>query len=185
MFAHLLFRAARYIATGNGNIIGLDEHSSLARFFTAPSLDNYLALDDVTVWSEVGRMTTIDNPLRDLAKRLWDRKLFKSIDISSQAGNADERITRFIRRFGERFPVGNDGGFLIDIATVSPYGIVRFDGERIHKRIMVRRATRVTPEEISDMSDVMRTLRERRSVRVYAPDGDRIRAASELLEALR
>ena len=187
MFAQLLYYVAEKSAQGEIESLGLGPRHPLVSFFSPEggTLQNYLALDDVTTWAAVAQLCSCEGSIGAIADRLWRRQLFKCLDVSAMAGTAEERITRFLNQFKAKYLPGNQADLLVDSALVSAYGVVRFDNERVHKRIMIRHSPGGTPEEISSRSTVVQSLSERRTVRIYGPDAAALDHAAKLWDGIR
>jgi hypothetical protein len=61
---------------------------------------------------------------------------------------------------------------LDDEAKINLYGVYRFDEPGALQKVLIQRSEREHPEDISEISDVLRGVEERRLYRIYAPDRD-------------
>lgn len=84
--------------------LGIDCDHPLMKFLgpDGETLDNYLELDDIVVWSAIERLTKSSNELaREMALLLWNRKPLKVIDLTTkydddtELKNAKKRINKF------------------------------------------------------------------------------------------
>lgn len=160
---------------------GLDESHPLIRFFgrDGATLDNYLALDDVVVMDAFRRLRAApDSALADLARRLRDRDLYKTLDLSS-FGHDEGVQRREARRIDRDFADKIRGEQIIkdESAAVSIYTQIGGDDERAHKRLHILDA-RKGPVEITEVSPLIKTLREPRKFTRYDFEQDADRDAA-------
>ncbi len=148
----------------------------LQRFLRSrrPSLGDYLALDDTTVWRELSlQRDSRDRRLAELSGRLLDRRLFKCLDLGpllDRAG-AHEQLARFRSRVKERCP---NVHVIEDDATVTAYKWYDADDPRALKKVFVQRhRDDKIPVDIAapGVSKVVETLlsTEERIHRFYVP----------------
>jgi HD superfamily phosphohydrolase len=106
IFTELLHRVIRLIIDDSVASTGLPDNHPLVRFGKNPEeIENILALDDTVVWGALSLMADARDPLvSDFARRLRDRRLYKSVDVLARLG----------------------GGFGAD-----PSGIARLDRARV------------------------------------------------------
>ena len=83
IYTELLIRLVTLIRDGSIAVTGLVDSHPLVKFARAPgSIECALALDDTVIWGGLSMMAeSSDQCMSNLASRLRDRKLFKSIDI--------------------------------------------------------------------------------------------------------
>ena len=98
----------------------------------------YLALDDTVIWGTLEAFSSAnDEYVRDLAKRLRNRVLFKALDIETEFPEFAERQRRAIRQI-ELAHAGEMGRTVFkDTARVSIYGAVGADDAEAQKRLMI------------------------------------------------
>jgi HD superfamily phosphohydrolase len=179
----LLTRVARSAKTGSSDNIGLDEGDPLVRFFTegGDCVNNYLALDDFTVWAAVGRIAQgMDKGARDLAERLRDRRLYKALDVNAEypalpgedVDQTEERRQREIVRIEGQLKCMGRETVLTDSASIGIYGEIGADQARTHNMLAIRLRDGST-REITELSQMIRTLSKKRTiVRFYFPDDE-------------
>lgn len=148
---------------------GLDEQHPLIRFFgpDGATLTNYLALDDAVVAGAIERMTAAeDATLADLAQRLRERRLYKSLDLRA-FGHDEGRQRGAARRIDKQFEQKlKDGSVIKDEgAAVSLYTQIGGDDEKTHKKLHILDAGR--PREITDLSRVVRELAHKQQFTRY------------------
>jgi len=183
MIAKLLSRAADLIEQGRHADTGLDANHPLVRFFQKDGarLANFLALDDIVVGGAVERMTSAsDQPIAELARRLRDRELYKTLDLG-WFGHDAGRQRREARRIDRDFAEGLKNGSVIkdEGAAIGIYTQIGGDDDKSHKKLHILDAGQ--PREITELSDVVRELAEkkRQFTRYYfETESDRNRARS-------
>ena len=164
MIAKLLRRVARHAAKqGTVRQTGLAATHPLICFFArdGATLENYLALDDIVVADAIRRLSSAPDPgLAALARRLRDRDLYKTLDLVSFGHDQGVQM-REARRIDRDFKAKIDAEQIIkdESAAVSIYTQIGGDHERAHKRLHILDA-RKGPVEITDVSPLIRTLRE-------------------------
>lgn len=180
MFTELLRRVADH-AGHRAEIrqTGLPSKHPLLGFFKTASLSDYLALDDTVLWGGVEAMTRAeDADISELALRLRERRLYKTLDTAVVGGDAGAQVglaKRIDRKFAEEIrarTVIKDEG-----ARLSIYTQVGGDEERMHKKLHVLDAG--TPVEISKQSALVLALVAPKSFTRYyfAAESDRKVAA--------
>ncbi len=182
MIAKLLRRIATLAmeeSTAAGET-GLAPGHALLRFFgkDGETLANYAALDDAVIVGSLGAMRgAADSEVADMAGRLLDRRLYKTLDLRA-FGSDKGRQARAERRIEETFAAGlADGTVLKDKeAAVTIYTQIGGDDDKMHKKLHILDASK--PREITDLSDMIKALGERRSFTRYyfANDEDRQQA---------
>jgi HD superfamily phosphohydrolase len=147
MIAKLLRLVAQHAAkAATVRQTGLEREHPLIRFFApdGATLANYLALDDIVLMDAFRRMCGApDTLIADLARRLRDRDLYKTLDLA--AFGHDEGVQRReARRIDQRFADKISGGQIIkdESAAVSIYTQIGGDDERAHKRLHILDARR-------------------------------------------
>lgn len=183
MIGKLLHNIAKHAAE-NSNVrkyTGLDKGHPLICFFgkDGETVENYLALDDALVFGSLGAMTqAADQVISDMASRLRERRLFKTLDIADvghDEGRQRQKLRKITRDFENQISSGSV--MLDDKASISIYSEVGGDEDRIHKKLHVLDGGK--PVEISVPSSMIRTLEQKRQfTRLYfenAEDRDKAR----------
>ncbi|MCY3754474.1 MAG: HD domain-containing protein [Alphaproteobacteria bacterium] len=162
---------------------GLQADHVLLRFFAldGDTLDNYLALDDLAIAGSLEKMQRGGDPaIADLAGRLRERRLYKTLDIGrfgSDLGKQRQAVRRIDLAFEEKL----ESGAVIkdETASVGIYTPVGGDEDRTHNKLHILDAGR--PREISEMSKMIETLAIKRQFTRYyfAESSDRDAAVEE------
>jgi len=183
MIAQLLTRMSGLVRAQNdvATKTGLSVNHPLIRFFSPRGaiVNNYLALDDVVLFGALEPMSKATDPLiRQLARRLKDRKLYKTLDVG--AFGAEEGSQRAAaRRIDNHFKSAIGKTVLKDeTASLGIYSHIGGDDEKAHKKLRILYADGVD-HEISSVSDPIRVLalKKRPLIRYYfAKDADRAEA---------
>lgn len=182
MIAKLLLRVAELCQNKREapKKTGLDRDHPVMRFFQkgGETLENYLALDDLVVIGAIERMTMASDPqLKELATRLRERRLYKTLDLAAAFGRDVGRQRKEARRIDKLFKESmGDSVLKDDGAAVGIYSEIGGDDEREHKKLHILDGDR--PVEISQLSEIIRALGEKkRFTRYYfAEESDRDRA---------
>jgi HD superfamily phosphohydrolase len=181
MIAKLLRRVADLTdEAATVSATGLDERHPLVRFFRpdGATLTNYLALDDVVVAGAIERMTDAeDATICDLARRLRERKLYKTLDLRA-FGHDEGRQRAAARRIDKDFKgeLASSAVIKDETATISLYTQIGGDDEKTHKKLHILDAG--GPKEITDLSRVVSELAEKQQFTRYyfERESDRNRA---------
>jgi uncharacterized protein len=164
MIAKLLRRVAEFARHPETAFqTGLDGPHPLLRFFGegGVTLTNYLALDDVVVMGAIQRMTqAADAALVDLATRLRERRLYKTLDVR-EFGHDVGRQRRRARRIDNAFEtqIRSEAVIKDERASVSIYSHIGGDDDKAHKRLHILDAR--GPREITDMSPIVKALEQK------------------------
>ena len=162
---------------------GLQPDHVLLRFFASggETIGNYLALDDLAVSGSLERMQQGDDPIiADLAWRLRERRLYKTLDIGrfgSDRGRQRRAARRIDLAFGEKL---KNGTVIKDeTASVGIYTPIGGDEDRMHNKLHILDAGK--PREISEISKMIETLASKRQFTRYyfAESADRDAAVEE------
>ena len=185
MLTTLLARTAELSRSERSGMTGLPDGHPLLAYFADETLDAYLALDDASVWSGLASMASAqDGEVRNLASSLRRRRLYKCFDVGERARQAGgDSLSRYRKRLQDRRKsAGHDfrKSHLEDSARIGIYGRRRFDEPGALQKVLVERKGVGRPEDISEISDVLRGVEERHLYRVYAPD-DNAKAELEKL----
>lgn len=143
---------------------GLKNGHPLIRFFAkdGETVANYLALDDALVFGALEQLSSAEDPIiADMAKRLHDRKLYKTLDLA-EVGQDTGTQTSKKRRITESFKeqITAETVMLDEKASISIYSEIGGDDERMHKKLHVLNGG--IPEEISKQSDLIRALEKKK-----------------------
>ena len=155
MIPRLLGRVASLVSQANAaDMTGLPSNHPLLRFLgkQAATVGDYLALDDVLVTGAVDLMVCAEDSLiRDLATRLRNRHLYKTLDIRV-FGHDPSRQRQRVRQIDRMFPDGLADGSVWkdDGAGIGIYTQIGGDDDKTHKKMHILDAGK--PREISEIS---------------------------------
>jgi HD superfamily phosphohydrolase len=181
MIRALLTMVADAAKAGKFKPLGLTGDDPLVRFFRpkGETVERYLALDDVVVWSAIERIARgSDKYAAELARRLRDRRLYKALDITSEcpvlpgeeAQQTEERRQHEIRRVKENLTGDLAKMVLEDRAPIGIYGEIGADQNKTHKMLSILLRDGTTTREITVLSPTIRTLSKPRTLmRFYFP----------------
>jgi uncharacterized protein len=90
LYTELLARAVTMVRDGSANVTGLPPSHPLIKFAKSPDdIECAIALDDTVIWGALWLMAESgDECLSNLARRLRDRELYKSIDVRVSIAHA-------------------------------------------------------------------------------------------------
>ena len=169
MLRALLARIAELTKNGRACATGLPRGHPLLRYYSGnASLQDYLALDDATVRGALNCAagSADDGEVARLASALRARRLYKCFDAGEPAGRTGEdslrRYRKALRDRGEPH--------LADRACLTVYGLRPFDGGGAFREIPVERPGNDRPDDILNLSGVLRGVGEKHIHRFYAPD---------------
>ena len=183
---HMISKLLRLVSdmaqrSGTTRQTGLEKEHPLIRFFRkdGATLANYLELDDVLVWSAIERMTHApDDSVANLARRLRERRLYKTLDLRS-FGHDEGLQRKAARRIDKELAAEIESGAVIkdESAAISLYTQVGGDDEKTHKKLHILDPGK-GPREISELSRVVRELAQKQQFTRYyfARESDRTRA---------
>jgi HD superfamily phosphohydrolase len=139
LFAELLRRVAERVGDAEQQKkTGLSDGHALVRFLRTNALTDYLALDDGVLWGSLEQMARAeDGRIADLAVRLRERRLFKTLDIASIGYDPDLQVRwskRIDRKFSESLA---EGTVLKDEASLTIYTQIGADEGRTHKKLHI------------------------------------------------
>ena len=171
MIAKLLRRVAEHTKQPEAapDETGLERDHPLLRFFAkgGATLANYLALDDVVVTAALERMQRAsDRAIADLASRLWQRRLYKTLDLRA-FGHDEGRQRRAARRIDKELEEQSKQEAVIkdEGAGISIYTQIGGDDDRAHKKLHILDAR--GPREITEMSQIVLALGQRKQFTRY------------------
>ncbi|WP_284309944.1 HD domain-containing protein [Labrys miyagiensis] len=171
-----LFRALARLAAGKKNDIrrsGLSEEHPLLRFFSkgGETVENYLALDDTLVFGSIDAMSRAEDPdVAEVATRLRQRKLYKTLDIAEFGEDPGTQRSR-LRRIREKLAsqIDRETVMIDDKAAIGIYAEIGGDEEHMHKKLHILDGNK--PVEISKLSPLIRALEQKKQfTRLYFAD---------------
>lgn len=162
MIGKLLRRIADHAAKGGKALerqTGLRKDHPLVLFYGqgGETVENYLALDDALVFGALEVMIGAeDTVVSDLARRLRERSLYKTLDIAD-VGHDEGRQRQKRRKILKDFEAQLDDSVILDDkASISIYSEIGGDDDRTHKKLHVLDGG--MPVEISALSDMIKAL---------------------------
>ena len=158
-----LLRAIANLVNDGGDITGrtgLTPTHPLVRFFSmgGETVENYLALNDAVVFGSVDTMAQAENAtIAEIATRLRERRLYKTLDIAEFGGDPGVQRSR-LRSIRDRFEgkLQAEAVMLDDKAAIGIYAEIGGDEERMHKKLHILDDSK--PIEISKLSPLIRAL---------------------------
>jgi HD superfamily phosphohydrolase len=160
---------------------GLPTNHPILRFFAVihPSVEDYLALDDLVISAALGTMQAAENAdIAILARRLLNRELYKTLDLRA-FGEDEGKQTQWARRIDRDFRAKLDAGTVIKDqgASISIYTQIGGDDEKVHKKLHVLDQAE-GPREITTLSKMIEVLQPKRQFTRYyfADESDREKA---------
>ena len=183
-----LFRRLGELAKENADKTGLPQEHPLLHFLasSAPSVQDYLALDDMMIFSALDSlMQAEDEIVRDMARRLFYREPFKPLCILTEYGN-DPSVERRIERIDEMFEEELEKPYGCVVKEKIPlkiYTLVGEDDERAFKKIHVLDGKRLREIAQANVSRMIWSLADKPKeiVRYYfAKPADREQARKAL-----
>jgi HD superfamily phosphohydrolase len=185
IYTELLARVVTLVRDGSEKKTGLPEFHPLIKFAKSPeNIECALALDDSVVWGALSMMTDAeDDCVADLAERLRDRKLYKSVDVRTciarekgdEAASSEEadRVCADVEVELESWSAKNKSPIpriLIDEAERSPYKpITETDGPLDQINIRTDSGRLV---DLAERSKVVAELRTYKLFRAYHDEDD-------------
>jgi uncharacterized protein len=169
MLSALIKGLGDIVAHGGDLPDGLSERNPLVRFLRAPSLESYLALDDTTIWSIIRDVSGCGEPeLAELARRILERRLYKSLDISAMSeGRGGEAAVAGFRVDSLRPETRESWARW----TFSKTQLRGYENEALEK-VLIRRPDGTSHQDLAERSEVVRALQKKTIYRVYAKDED-------------
>src|SRR5688572_28541467 len=104
------------------------------------TLANYVALDDDIVMGALEPMTHAADPtIADLAARLRERRLYKTLDLRAAFGHDEGRQRKAARRIDREFEKQLKAGTVIkdEGAAISIYTQIGGDDEKAHRKLHI------------------------------------------------
>lgn len=144
-------------------------------------VSNYLALDDALFIGSLPELRNAKNQeIADLAGRLIERRLYKTLDLAKEKGADEGKQTSFARLIEKKFEKELESEAVIkdDDAKISIYTHIGGDEDRTHKKLHILDPK--DPKEITEISELVKALSKPRIFRRYyfVNDADRELAIS-------
>ncbi len=165
--------AARAAKRGGWRSTALPAEHPLLRFFArdGETVENYLALDDALITGSLAALSHAEDPIiSDIATRLRDRSLYKTLDLAEfgeDQGTQRGKLRRIRRLFEDK--IATEKVLVDEGASIGIYGEIGGDEERMHKKLHVLDGG--VPTEISQLSPLIGALVEKKQfTRVYFED---------------
>ncbi len=149
-----------------------------------PTLGNYLALDDSSVWSALMTYSEQRDPqVKILAERLRNRDLYKCVDIGVRDVPDGNLLHRFRARLQDAPPEIREA-VIIDTVPITSYQWYNFNDTSALNKVLVKTHDGMTePTDILGVSEIVKTLwSEKRIQRAYVPTLDQARELKRILE---
>lgn len=162
---------------------GLSDDHPLLRFFgkAGETVENYLALDDALIFGSLEALSKAEDPVvRDMASRLRERKLYKTLDIAefgADQGTQRHKLRRIRTQFEEQ--IAAETVMIDDKGSFGIYSEIGGESERMHKKLHILEGD--VPVEISKKSKLISALGTKQLTRIYfAEDVDRDHARGKV-----
>lgn len=150
-----------------GNRPDLEKDDARRAELEKTALASYLLLDDTTIMGSLDEMRMAkDEVIADLACRLQERRLYKTLDLS-HFGQEVGRQTMHARRIEKDFAAQIAASTILkdEDATISIYTQIGGDDERTHKKLHILDAGK--PKEITALSALVGALEDKRTFTRY------------------
>ena len=158
------------------SLTGLEPDHALLRYFArdGATIGNYLWLDDCVITGSLERMQRGQDPvIADLAGRLRERRLYKTLDIGRFGADAG-RQRMVVRRLDGKFRDKIASGAVVkdESASFGIYTTIGGDEDKLHKKLHILDADRQI-YEITKMSAIVENLASKRQfTRYYFADAE-------------
>ncbi|SCM79505.1 conserved hypothetical protein [uncultured Pleomorphomonas sp.] len=176
---HMVSKLLRAIAdhagkkAGAPKLTGLLSGHPLLRFFAkgGDTVENYLALDDAVILGSLDAMCSAeDGIIADTAKRIRDRRLYKTLDLAEfgeDQGMQRSKLRRIKSTFADKLK--REDVLIDEKASVGIYAEIGGDEERMHKKLHILDGE--NPVEISQLSRLVEALETKMQfIRLYFRD---------------
>lgn len=174
MLGALLMRVAETVVQ-DGERSGLPKNHPIRLYFgkDGNTLENYLALDDATIWGSLSLLErSEDEVVAELANRLRNRRLYKCFDVGARAEIIGGDVKgKFARLLAEALKAGQFSKLdvLQDRATVSAYRFRDYESPDALAKVTIRIPGGAgRHEDVAKLSSVINALGEEKIYRVYA-----------------
>jgi hypothetical protein len=167
MVARLLGRVCRLLSDGMRLPAVPKAIESIAQSGDA-SIDDYLELDDNTLWTAMGVWRKANDPVvRDFAERLYARRLFKTYELYGDAREpaTAERMHQTAREIARARGLDPDQYIGLDVASDVP-----FDDTSDQLRVVFPRGPSKKPSEVSLLLGRLRGERLERVRLIFPPE---------------
>ena len=149
---------------------GISADHPLRRYHAKRNVENYLALDDMTIWQALLEMEekARDPKLKRLAGSLYRRQFYKCFDVGQAAerqAGAAEKLTDFLKKLAAEHQ-----NCIIDHKEFSAYDVDPLD------------QIKIIDQDITELSPLISAIPKKRLCRIYALDEKDIAAARALWE---
>lgn len=166
----LLYELSKYV--DKPEEIGLTRENGLVRFFAlgGDTLQNYLALDDITFWGAAQQLLRTGTPrMKMLASRLLNRENMRVIDVSAEYADNEESCLNAIDRIDHEFEQKLNVDVFKDVAPNLLYGTVSGETRKAHKmiRVLNGHADAIEIQNFPDTIISNELTKKRESVRYY------------------
>lgn len=184
MIASLLRKVAS-ASSDPGEIrrIGLRPEHPLVSFFAeaSPSVTAYLRLDDAVVLSAFGEIAMTETEEGTLARRLRDRKLYKTLDVRRFGPDTDKQLV-IAKKIDQRFKdqIAGDAVLKDSGAKLSIYTQVGGDDEKSHKKLRILDGDKIA-REITSLSEIVKDLAQPKVLTRYYFSSESDRDAAKAL----
>lgn len=186
MLGAALAIVAQKVFEGDVGSTGLSVSDPLVRYFSDPTLENYLALDDSVIWAAIEKLSGAPHQdVARLSRGLRDRRLYKCFDVGARAhlagGNAQERFRHRLRELPDGLV--EDFTLLTDRVKISAYGLYGFEERQALQKVLI--GDQGNPSKIEDIalrSKLVSVIPEKLLYRVYVPDADGVRKIKGIWE---
>lgn len=182
LLAVLLTRVAELVSKDEGERSGLPELHPLRSYFAegGNTLENYLNLDDTTVWGSLALLQRSRDPVvSETASRLATRNLYKCFDVQAKAKQfGGDLIPKFKRRLDEDESL-QVPSLLRDRTTVSAYKYRDFESADALSKVLIRRSDGSgRQDDVANLSAVVGAMEPQPIFRIYMKD-ENVRARVE------
>lgn len=186
----ILQRVGQLLYDGKLEATGMIDTNPIVLFLQNQSLEAYLQTDDFVMWGSLSVMSHSKDPiLQSLSSRLLKRELYKVIDISSRfEGNVgDVGVAKFRAALSEakRNQDFDDFEIFEDQPTRNPYKVRGYGSPEALSKIHILAPNGKDLMDLSDCSQVVKSLSEKSLYRIYVRDNDAKKKVLELLRRIK
>ncbi len=151
---------------------GLQDNHPLLRFFgkEGETVANYLSLDDALIFGSLEALSNAEDfSIKDIACRLRERRLYKTMDIAefgADSGKQRQQLRKIKAQFEKE--IENETVIVDDKGSFGIYSEIGGESEKMHKKIHILEGT--TPVEITEKSKLISALGTKKLSRIYFAD---------------
>ncbi len=188
MLTAIFRKLGNFVLDGKAEQIGLEEESPVVKFVKERSLDSYIELDDSVVWSALRTLTkSTDEGLAMLSTRLLDRRLYQAIDVSAHLSANEGQVANFRKQLKAAKEAGHIAADEVfeDQPKRNPYKRRGYDTPEALSRVLIYPPGGDKYDDLATMSDVVKSLNEKKIFRAYAKDDRAKKKIMEILEELK